>query len=421
MQTRKNIRDFFRILGPGLMYAGAAVGVSHLVQSTRAGAAYGFDLLLIVVVVNVIKYPFFEAAPRYVLGTGKNLIAGYHSLGKYAVIILAVLTLITMFPILAAVSIVTSGIFSHAFSIGMDINHLNTLLLLVLMLFVLLGQYKTLDKIIKWIIIALAVSTILAVAFSARRGFETGSFTNHFDWFNRLDILFLIALIGWMPAPIDVSVWSSMWSEAKLKNMGSKLSMRGALIDFKIGYWGTTFLAAAFVLLGAFVMQGSGETLAADGTGFARQLISMYTGSLGSWAWPVIVIAALSTMLSTTITVLDAYPRILRPITEILIPRFKDEKEGQNKIYRFWMFAMVAGTIILVNYLSQPMRFMVDLATTLSFVTAPVFAILNYKVLTHDTLPLHARPVKWMRIFSIFGIVFLSLFSIVFIIWRFFI
>lgn len=403
------------------MYAGAAVGVSHLVQSTRAGAAYGFDLLLIVVIVNVIKYPFFEAAPRYVLGTGKNLIEGYHRLGKYAVIILAVLTLITMFPILAAVSIVTTGIFSHVFSIGMDINHLNTILLLVLMLIVLLGQYKTLDKIIKWVIIALAVSTLLAVAFSARSGFETGNFTNHFDWFKRVDILFLIALIGWMPAPIDVSVWSSMWSEAKLKNMGNKLKLRGALLDFKIGYWGTTFLAVAFVLLGAFVMQGSGETLAADGTGFARQLISMYTSSLGSWTYPVIVIAALSTMLSTTITVLDAYPRILRPITEILVPRFKDEKEGQNKIYRFWMFTLVAGTIILVNYLSQPMRFMVDLATTLSFVTAPIFAVLNYKVLTHSNLPLHARPAKWMRVFSIFGIVFLSLFSIVFIIWRFFI
>ena len=27
----------FKSLGPGLLFAGAAVGVSHLVQSTRAG------------------------------------------------------------------------------------------------------------------------------------------------------------------------------------------------------------------------------------------------------------------------------------------------------------------------------------------------------------------------------------------------
>ena len=35
----------WKTLGPGLLMAGAAVGVSHLVQSTRAGAVYGFGLL----------------------------------------------------------------------------------------------------------------------------------------------------------------------------------------------------------------------------------------------------------------------------------------------------------------------------------------------------------------------------------------
>ena len=32
-------------LGPGLLFAGAAIGVSHLVQSTRAGADFGWGLL----------------------------------------------------------------------------------------------------------------------------------------------------------------------------------------------------------------------------------------------------------------------------------------------------------------------------------------------------------------------------------------
>ena len=32
-------------LGPGLLFAGAAIGVSHLVQSTRAGADFGLGLI----------------------------------------------------------------------------------------------------------------------------------------------------------------------------------------------------------------------------------------------------------------------------------------------------------------------------------------------------------------------------------------
>ena len=43
-------------LGPGLVWAAAAVGVSHLVQSTRAGASYGFALVGVVVVANLLKY-----------------------------------------------------------------------------------------------------------------------------------------------------------------------------------------------------------------------------------------------------------------------------------------------------------------------------------------------------------------------------
>ena len=35
-------KQFLKSLGPGLMWAGAAVGVSHLIQSTRAGANFGF-------------------------------------------------------------------------------------------------------------------------------------------------------------------------------------------------------------------------------------------------------------------------------------------------------------------------------------------------------------------------------------------
>ena len=48
-------QPLWRSLGPGLVWAGTAVGVSHLVQSTRAGAGYGFSLLLIVLLANLLK------------------------------------------------------------------------------------------------------------------------------------------------------------------------------------------------------------------------------------------------------------------------------------------------------------------------------------------------------------------------------
>ena len=38
--------------------ASAAIGVSHIVQSTSGGATYGYILLIAVLLANPFKYPF---------------------------------------------------------------------------------------------------------------------------------------------------------------------------------------------------------------------------------------------------------------------------------------------------------------------------------------------------------------------------
>ena len=43
-------------LGPGLLFAGAAIGVSHLVQSTRAGADFGWGLIWALLLVNILLF-----------------------------------------------------------------------------------------------------------------------------------------------------------------------------------------------------------------------------------------------------------------------------------------------------------------------------------------------------------------------------
>ena len=63
--------------GPGLLFAGAAIGVSHLVQSTRAGADFGLGIIWALLLVNLFKYPFFQFGPRYATATGESLLDGY--------------------------------------------------------------------------------------------------------------------------------------------------------------------------------------------------------------------------------------------------------------------------------------------------------------------------------------------------------
>jgi len=415
-------QKLFKILGPGLLYAGAAVGVSHLVQSTRAGANYGFDLVLILIIANIIKYPFFEFAPRYAAATGKNLIDGYREIGKWAVVLFGLLTVTTMFSIQAAVTIVTAGIVGNVFGLSIDPVVLSAIILVFTMFILLIGRYAILDNLIKFVIVILAVSTLVAVLFAFNKGYHPNvEFAKSFSWTNQVDIFFLIAFIGWMPTPIDVSVWQSLWANAKAKNLGFRPKLKEVLLDFKIGYIGTVILALYFLALGALVIYGSGEELSPKGAIFADQLITMYTTSIGSWAYYFIAIAAVTTMFSTTLTCLDAYPRVMKPLTNALIPKIKPLHTKTDWSSWFWIILVASGAIILLSILSSSMRQMVDIATTLSFVTAPLLAFLNYKVVTSKNMPHEARPNNWLKIHAQTGIVFLSLFTLIYLAWKFFI
>jgi len=411
------LKRLLQILGPGLIYAGAAVGVSHLVQSTRAGASFGFYLIWVLLFANFIKYPFFEFAPRYVSATGKSLIDGYQKLGKWAIVSFTILTLLTMFIIQAALTVVTAGLVSYVFNLNIEIFPLCAIILLITSLLLIIGKYSALDKIMKMIIVVLAISTIIAVVSAFGNPIEHIVSPTSFNWLTDTHIFFLIAFVGWMPSPIDVSVWTSLWSVAKQKELGFKPTLRQSLLDFKIGYIGTTLLALGFLLLGALIMYGSGEDLSPDGTVFAGQLINMYTNSIGSWSKWVISIAAITTMFSTILTCLDAYPRVLKPTTEILFPKLI---KIASYSFTIWILILTVGTLILLGYFTASMRFMVDLATTLSFVTAPILAFMNYKVITHKHMPESMRPKRWLRIYAWIGIFFLSSFTLFFIFWRFF-
>ena len=100
---------FSKTFGPGILFLSTAIGVSHLVQSTRAGAEYGFLLLGFVILAILLKYPFFEFSSRYANVTGTSIIDGYDRLGKPVLILYLLITIASMFFVTAAVGFVTTG------------------------------------------------------------------------------------------------------------------------------------------------------------------------------------------------------------------------------------------------------------------------------------------------------------------------
>jgi len=326
-----------------------------------------------------------------------------------------------MFTLQAAITVVTAGLFSSVFPDLFSTTWWAIIILILGSAIVVFGKYSVLDKLIKFIIILLALSTIIAVISAAGKGFHPNAvFTRNFNW-EFTDIALLIAFAGWMPSAIDISVWHSFWSIAKTKEGKHIPSIKESLFDFNVGYIGTAVLSIGFLSLGALVMYGSGETFSNNGTVFAGQLINLFTSNLGSWAYAVIAIAALTTMSSTTLTCIDAYPRVLKPATELIFPSLtKNEKDEWNWISWLWLIVLLTGTMIIILFFLKGMSFLVDLATTLSFLTAPVLGYLNFKVVTSKNVKTEHQPKLWLKALSWVGLIVLTGFSIYYIIWKLF-
>ena len=272
--------NWLKKLGPGLLFAGAAIGVSHLVQSTRAGADFGFGLIWALVLIHIVKYPFFQFGPRYATATGESLLDGYKKLGKTVLLTYFILNLATMFTIQAAVTIVTAGLAANLFGITTNPVIWSIIITLICLVILIVGRYNLLDKLMKLIVITLTLSTFIALTVAAINSTNTYSFIQIIPK-GTVEVGFLIAFLGWMPAPLDVSIWQSLWALEKQKEMKNEFTTKQSIFDFNIGYLSTLIVGICFVALGAIVMFNSGETFSEGAVQFSQQLITLYTKNLG--------------------------------------------------------------------------------------------------------------------------------------------
>ncbi|MCB9091721.1 MAG: divalent metal cation transporter [Halobacteriovoraceae bacterium] len=421
MSLNKAIEKF-KILGPGLIYAGAAIGVSHLVQSTRAGALYSFDLLIFVFLANFLKLPFLEMAVRYPATSGKSLLDGYRDLGRPYLLLFFVMTILTMLIIEAAIVIVTAGITLLAFpELGLSPVAAATLLLVVSGVILVVGKYGALDSLTKYIVIALSLATIIAATLALREFEpESTSFTfQYFDFFNRSDLMFLIAFIGWMPAPVDISAWHSLWyCERNNWQPANEKSVKDSYFDFYVGYIGTAVLAVFFLMLGALVMHASGENFSPSAVSFAGQLVELFSKNLGSWSKSLITFACLATMISTTLTCLDAFPRVLSRCFHLTF-----ETPEKPKSYMISLVFVIAGTALLLFLFLENMRAMVDFATTISFLVTPIIGYMNYllfKKIKNTKTFNSGKYVEFLDKLTPISLLFFSIFVLIYFLIKFF-
>jgi Mn2+/Fe2+ NRAMP family transporter len=399
-------------LGPGILFASTAIGVSHLVQSTRAGADYGFAMLWAVIAANLFKYPFFEFGSRYANATGESLIDGYRRIGRWMLLLYAAITVVSMVFVSSAVGAVTSGFLQSLFGIEHWGIWATLALFGICVMLLFLGSYAALDSLIKVIGSVLVISTVVAFALAIQRGPEIRmeGFVPPNPW-DSAGIAFLIALMGWMPTAVDLSAWNSLWTLERISQTRYRPTMRETLTDFNLGYVISAVLAVLFLTLGAYMLHGSGKELPDGSAAFASSVVSIYTNYIGEWSRWLIGAAAFSIMFGTCIAVFDGYARSSQRVFELL---FLEKRASSKRIYRVSLLVIAMGAFAVIAFFAERIKTLVDLSTTVSFLVAPVIAVVNLRLVTMRHMPAEHRPPAWLRMLSYLGILFLTAFALLF-------
>lgn len=398
-------------LGPGLVYAGVAVGVSHLVQSTTAGARFGLIMMWYMAFVCLVKYPTFLFAARYTGITGKTLVDGYEEKGKWIVGLYFFLQLFEYTFAISAVAITTVGLVKGVFGITMGDIPLALLLIGVCIAILSVGKYPILEDITKTLVIAFTAATVV-VAFIAVFAIDTGA--ADLSGPVNLDtptILFLVAAAGWMPTGTAGSVGLSLWVKAKEKRLGRPVTADEASFDFNVGYGASIFTAMCFVILGTYVLYIDQVPLETSGAGFATQFMGLFTQIVGEWMYPLIALAAITVMASTLLTLVDLLPRTSGAIVMRLKPALQAK---ENQLYTSFIIVELILVSVVLLTLMQSFNTFINLMTSMGFVIAPIISAMNHWVMFSPNVPRELQPGPVLKAWSWAGICLLSAVSLMY-------
>ena len=414
------VSKFFTLLGPGIVWAATSIGVSHIVQSTRAGADFGFALLGFILLAHATKYPFFLFGPKYAALTGKSLLDGYKTIGPWAFYLFLLLTFITMFFIQSGVTIVTAALAMNLFGDVLSLSQWAALILTIVCAILIIGHYKALSTLLKWMMMLLAVLSVIAwFAAVHRLGFSPSGQAPVISLTTTASIAFIVALIGWMPTSIEISVWHSIWTTLRVKKPGAGAA-KNATIDFNIGYCVSFILAILFLWLGALLMFGQGQGFAQSAADFAGQLVGLYSKALGDWSWLLMAIVTFLALFSTTFAVSDGFPQVWKRARQLMNDRTSQIADTQgNMTYLMTLILLAAGSWWIIRFFTADIKALLDFVTTVSFVSAPLYAWLNYKVMMAADIPNNQKPGGWFKAYTLLCLLLLTLFSLFFLGWRF--
>jgi hypothetical protein len=139
--------------------------------------------------------------------------------------------------------------------------------------------------------------------------------------------------------------------------------------------------------------------------------------------------AVLTTMFSTSLTVIDGFPRAIERALRVAFSDAPGEVAhagtqteqpygGTGRPYWSAMLVLALGTVVVLSVFPGSLTAMVDFATIVSFMTAPLLGYLNLRAVTSAEVPSAERPGPRLVALSWISLLVLGAFAVVYLVAR---
>lgn len=403
-----------------MLLAATSIGASHLLMSPEAGARFEYQLVWLVLLVHLLKYPAFECAPRWVAATGTSLLEAYERAPgpkRWAIWLgLADMTIQAIGLIAALVGLTAS--FCVAALGTFDLRVWSLLLTALLLTLLAAGHYRWLRGVNLALLALLAVGTTIAFAGAlpplaavpelVTPALPTGS------------LILVSAILGFMPTSVAVSIWQSLWAlehgrfrdtpdDSTTNDDTARRSRRqllaDGLFDLRVGYGFSAILAVLFVCLGAVLLHPRG--LVPEGPDVAVVLSRLYTlvfqeYGLGEGIRQLVLMMAFAALFTTCYTMMDGFPRSFVAARRVL--RGHPSYGGRvDRVYWTFLLTVTFGGMAILSLVPDP-AWLVKAVGAFGLVFSPVYYVLNLWAVTRLVEDPDLRPGKVTSALAIAGI-----------------
>ncbi|ASN04135.1 Nramp family divalent metal transporter [Virgibacillus necropolis] len=324
-----------KTIGPGFVTAATGVGTGDLIAALVAGAAFGTTLGWAILVGAIFKFYFTEGMGRFQLATGKTILEGWHSLGKWATGYFGVYSILWGFSYGAA-AMSTSAIMMVTMFPIMPLWAWAIIHGLAGMALVLTGRYKLFEKVMT-VMIGIMFVTVVGSAIILVP--DIGNVISGFvPRTGDSSMLLVLGLLGGVGGTITMASYGYWIREKQWEGRSWVPMMR---MDTATGYIITAIFTLSLLIVGAEFLYGTGiEIGGEEGLVTLSSLFSEEFGSVARWMF---LIGAWSAAFSSLLGVWNGVPYLFADFVRLMRKKENrsdkpvSEKDPAYRAYLLWL------------------------------------------------------------------------------------